>query len=318
MRGSIFFGLALAISLAVVPRGARACGRGGGYNYSGLVTIALVALSVDAGLTFWDGGSALASHHPSAGYGVLELIVAVPQLVLGAAATSHNAGGSSAFNWYTVWMGLMTAHGVWTIATAPSDDTPSKTWIRDRLSAPDQDKKPGALLSVGPTYVPLGERAHPAVGLLGRFTQGHVGRPHTVAVLEAAAARIIPSEDGPGAREAKVGRFIERQLAGDLRELRPAFEQVARLLDLWAGRAYGKPFVALAAAEQDVGLELLAHGQIPARGLPQEAMFRALHTLALEGFLSDPVHGGNDGQVGWRFVSFPEPHLRKPGGHHGR
>ena len=169
MRGSIFFGLALAISLAVVPRGARACGRGGGYNYSGLVTIALVALSVDAGLTFWDGGSALASHHPSAGYGVLELIVAVPQLVLGAAATSHNAGGSSAFNWYTVWMGLMTAHGVWTIATAPSDDTPSKTWIRDRLSAPDQDKKPGALLSVGPTYVPLGERAHSGVGLLGRF-----------------------------------------------------------------------------------------------------------------------------------------------------
>jgi gluconate 2-dehydrogenase gamma chain len=140
----------------------------------------------------------------------------------------------------------------------------------------------------------------------------------TLAVLEAAAARIIPSEDGPGAREAKVGRFIERQLAGDLRELRPAFEQLARLLDLWAGRAYGKPFVALAAAEQDVGLEMLAHGQIPARGLPQEAMFRALHTLALEGFLSDPVHGGNDGQVGWRFVSFPEPHLRKPGGHHGR
>jgi gluconate 2-dehydrogenase gamma chain len=140
----------------------------------------------------------------------------------------------------------------------------------------------------------------------------------TLAVLEAAAARIIPSEDGPGAREAKVGRFIERQLAGDLRELRPAFEQLARLLDLWAGRAYGKSFAALAAAEQDVGLELLAHGQIPARGLPQEAMFRALHTLALEGFLSDPVHGGNDGQVGWRFVGFPEPHLRKPGGYHGR
>ena len=169
MRGLIFFGLALTISMAVAPRGARACGRGGGSNYSGLVTLALVVLSVDAGLTLWDGGSALASHHPSAGYGVLELIVAVPQLVLGAAATSHNAGGSSAFNWYTVWMGLMTAHGVWTIATAPSDDTPSKTWIRDRLSAPDQDKKPGALLSVGPTYVPLGERAHSGVGLLGRF-----------------------------------------------------------------------------------------------------------------------------------------------------
>ena len=45
--------------------------------------------------------------------------------------------------------------------------------------------------------------------------------------------------------------------------------------------------------------------------------FEGLHTLVLEGFLSDPVHGGNDGMIGWRAVGFPEPHLRKPGGLHG-
>jgi hypothetical protein len=168
MRNSIFFGLALAITLAVAPRGARACGRGNNYYYP-YYAVAVVALSVDAGLTLWDGGSAMASHHPSAGYGVFELIVAVPQLALGVAAASRGGSGSSAFNWYTVWMGLMTVHGVWTIATAPGDETPSKTWIRDRLSAPEQDKKPSVLLSIGPTHVPLGELAHPGVGLLGRF-----------------------------------------------------------------------------------------------------------------------------------------------------
>ncbi len=93
----------------------------------------------------------------------------------------------------------------------------------------------------------LGRRRVLGWAALAVFARGARGQgTDTVAVLEAAAARIIPSEDGPGAREAKVGRFIERQLAGDLRELRPAFEQLARLLDLWAGRAYGKPFVALA------------------------------------------------------------------------
>jgi len=140
----------------------------------------------------------------------------------------------------------------------------------------------------------------------------------TVAVLESAAARILPSDDGPGAREAKVGRFIERQLAGSLSSLRPAFDQLARLLDLWAHKTFRRSFAELAPEEQDAILAQLSRGQIPVRGFPQEAMFRALHTLTLEGFLSDPAHGGNDGEVGWRAVGFATPHLRRPGGHHGR
>ena len=138
-----------------------------------------------------------------------------------------------------------------------------------------------------------------------------------LAVLEAAAARILPSDDGPGARAAKVGRFIDRQLQGPLAALRPALEQLARLLDLWSQKSFRRPFIALAPAEQDMVLGQLARGEIPVRGLPQEALFRGLHSLTLEGFLSDPIHGGNDGEVGWRLVGFPEPHLRRPGGHHG-
>ena len=140
----------------------------------------------------------------------------------------------------------------------------------------------------------------------------------TRAVLEAAAARILPSDDGPGASEARVARFIERQLAGSLAPLRPAFDQLARLLDLSSARMSGKPFVSLPARDQDVLLTQLSRGALPVRGLPQEAMFRALHSLTLEGFLSDPVHGGNDGEVGWRAIGFSAPHLRKPGGGHGR
>ena len=104
-----------------------------------------------------------------------------------------------------------------------------------------------------------------------------------------------------------------------MKELRPAFDQLARLLDLWSRKSSGQAFVALLPPAQDAVLEQLARGQIPIRGFPQEAMFRALHTLVLEGFLSDPVHGGNDGEAGWRAIGFPAPHLRKPSGaHHGR
>jgi gluconate 2-dehydrogenase gamma chain len=137
------------------------------------------------------------------------------------------------------------------------------------------------------------------------------------AVLESAAARILPSDDGPGAREARVGRFIERQLAGPLAELRPAFEALARLLDAWSRKAHGRGYAHLGVKEQDEVLAQLSRGAIPVRGFPQQAMFRALHSLVLEGFLSDPVHGGNHDQVGWRAIGFPEPHLRRPGGTHG-
>jgi hypothetical protein len=147
-----------------------------------------------------------------------------------------------------------------------------------------------------------------ALAILSRSVRAQ--QTDTGAVLEAAAERILP-----GAREAKVGRFIERQLGGDLAELRPAFEQLARLLDLWSQKAYSRGFAALAPGEQDIVLNQLARGQIPARDFPQEAVFRALHTLTLEGYLSDPVHGGNDEQIGWRSIGFPAPHLRHK---HGR
>ena len=157
-----------------------------------------------------------------------------------------------------------------------------------------------------------------SLALLARRLRAQDLPTDTFAVLDAAACRILPSDGSAGAREAKVGRFIERQLSAGLAPLRPAFDQLARLLDIWSLKSFGEPFAALAPEAQDEVLAQLAHGRIPARGVPQQALFRALHTLTLEGFLSDPVHGGNDGEAGWRSIGFPEPHLRQRGGHHGR
>ncbi|HYS07789.1 MAG TPA: gluconate 2-dehydrogenase subunit 3 family protein [Myxococcales bacterium] len=156
-----------------------------------------------------------------------------------------------------------------------------------------------------------------AVAVLASRAAAQQDATDTAAVLEAAACRILPSDDGPGAREAKVGRFIERQLAGELSGLRPAFEQLARLLDLHARRVFHVPFAALTQPDQDAVLGQLSRGALPARGFPQAELFRALHTLTLEGFLSDPAHGGNDGEIGWRAIGFAAPHLRKPGDPHG-
>jgi hypothetical protein len=172
------FGLAVAAAILLAwSRDARACGRGGygsGGGLDALIAIVVATAAVDVGFTLWDAGSALASHHPSTAYGVVELVVAVPQLAFGIAST--RSPGSSDFTWvYTAWMAVLTAHGIWTVATAGAHERPPTTLsrsaisARDTLSATEQHKRSGLVLSLGPTYVPLGDGSHPGVGLIGRF-----------------------------------------------------------------------------------------------------------------------------------------------------
>ena len=155
-------------------RAARTLAGGGGRgygsnNYNGIIAAALIVAGVDVGLTLWDGGSALASHHPSTGYGVFELTVAAPQVALGVAAMgSAPGGGGSSAPIYTIWMGAMTAHALWTIATASSatPEPPSRP-LREGPPLPPSSRMS---VSLGPTWVqPLGQLAHPGVGLVGRF-----------------------------------------------------------------------------------------------------------------------------------------------------
>lgn len=166
-------------------------------------------------------------------------------------------------------------------------------------------------------------------------SQAKVLAPAEWRAIEAVTARILPSgsglpapatptapprpgakpEPGPGAREAGVVRYIDRQLATP--ELAPIAQLIvlaARVFDNWAREQHGVVFADLTADQQDAIVEAFAHGRIPTRSFPQREVFAALHNLTLEGFLGDPRHGGNIDQIGWRAIGFPEPHLRTPPG----
>src|SRR3954470_21389446 len=104
-------GLALAVSL---PRRAEACGANGSGVPTGFVFFAVAALAGDVALTAYDLGTAFAKSPPLIGYGVLEVVVAAPQLALG---ISLGSGGSGGLLGYTLWMAALTTHGIWSIAT---------------------------------------------------------------------------------------------------------------------------------------------------------------------------------------------------------
>jgi hypothetical protein len=168
IRQRILLAMVAATALAMAPRSARACGSGHS-GYAAAYAMIMVLGAADLGLTIWDGGSALVSHRPSAAYGVFETLVAAPQAVLGLAALSSYGGrnGSGGLVLYTLWMGLLTTHGIWTIAHACQE---TSSTFEDPPGAPAKDEPlPRLQIGVGPTYVPVGQLAQPGIGLVGRF-----------------------------------------------------------------------------------------------------------------------------------------------------
>ena len=134
-------------------------------------------------------------------------------------------------------------------------------------------------------------------------------------IVAAAASRIFPSDDsGPGAREAGVSIYIDRQLAGSygrdrFRYTQPPFEEAPPELGYQGketprvvyreGLKRLKDFHLLSPAEQDKSLQQIE----------SSIFFALLRQNTIEGMFCDPIHGGNAGMVGWQLVGFPGPRM---------
>lgn len=114
------------------------------------------------------------------------------------------------------------------------------------------------------------------------------------AEVEAVAARIIPTTDTPGAREAGVVYFIDRSLATFAKDQQPDFTEGLRRLgrDVAAKFPGESRFSALAEASQD---ELL-------RGIQETPFFQSIRFATLAGMFALPSHGGNRDFAGWTLI----------------
>jgi gluconate 2-dehydrogenase gamma chain len=122
------------------------------------------------------------------------------------------------------------------------------------------------------------------------------------AIVEAIVARLIPSdENGPGASEARVGRYIERALAAEYCGHLVTYAEGLAAVDTLATTTYGTGFVHLTPEQQDLLLADLP----PSSG----TFFELLRRHALEGMFGDPSWGGNAGLVGWELLGYAGPRL---------
>jgi gluconate 2-dehydrogenase gamma chain len=134
-------------------------------------------------------------------------------------------------------------------------------------------------------------------------------------VVTAACARIFPSDaSGPGATEAGVVIFVDRQLAGPYGRDKYRYTK-GPFVDSYPEHGYqGKEspreiyragiktlgdFAGLSPADQDAQLQ----------SIEKSRFFQLLRTHTIEGMFSDPMHGGNAGLIGWQLVGYPGPQM---------
>jgi gluconate 2-dehydrogenase gamma chain len=150
------------------------------------------------------------------------------------------------------------------------------------------------------------------------------------AIVEAAVARLIPADDsGPGALEADVPGYIDKQLGGAWGAgerlyrsgpwqrgtaqqgyqlpFTPAqlFRNALRAIDDDLRNTRTTTFDKLAPQDQDAYLSALEKDTRELNGVPADVFFDSLLSMTIEGFFCDPVYGGNRDMVSWKMIGFP-------------
>ena len=120
---------------------------------------------------------------------------------------------------------------------------------------------------------------------------------------------IVPADQDPGAKEAGVVYFIDKQLAGAYQRFVGRYRAELPKLDAASVAATGKRLSELGLRERTAFLERVDGGEI-AGG----AFFQLVVDHTMQGFYGAPKHGGNRGGVSWRMMGI-EKMMGPHGGH---
>jgi len=122
------------------------------------------------------------------------------------------------------------------------------------------------------------------------------------ASVDASCETLIPTDQDPGARQARVVNYIDIQLTRHFKRHQRIYRQGIALVESTARAKFGKRFVEIQPGEQAAVLTEI------------EEKFKEFFDLVLahtrQGFYGDPRHGGNRHMVSWKMVGLPFPPVR--------
>lgn len=158
--------------------------------------------------------------------------------------------------------------------------------------------------------------------------------PQEAATVEAFVDRLIPPDpQTPGGKDIGCAVFIDRQLAGpygrneNLYMMGP-FQQgtkqqgtqspltaaqqyrkaLAALDDACRGKYSGKGFADVSDDQKDEVITGLENGSFKLNSFDGQSFFNLILTDTRNGFLADPIYGGNKDMAAWKMIGFPGTH----------
>jgi gluconate 2-dehydrogenase gamma chain len=117
--------------------------------------------------------------------------------------------------------------------------------------------------------------------------------------MEAVCEQIIPSSDGPGAREAGAIYFIDYAISQTEPHLQTLFRDGLKQL---AAASAPQRFSELTVEQQFAVLKKLESTEF----------FRRAREYTILGFLGDPARQGNRQELGWKYIGFENPGVFSP------
>jgi gluconate 2-dehydrogenase gamma chain len=163
----------------------------------------------------------------------------------------------------------------------------------------------GAAVGVGATAgITLWRRTAPAPYRF--FSEAEAG------LLTAICEQIIPRDDTPGATDAGVIYYIDRQISGPLARCQQSYRLGLESFRKSCLQVYKRAFEELPFDQQTEALRLIEAGKAPKElwgERPQQAFFDLVLDHTRQGFYGSPRHGGNRNYVSYRMLGLAYPNL---------
>lgn len=119
--------------------------------------------------------------------------------------------------------------------------------------------------------------------------------------LDAVTSTLVPTDDTPGAREARVVRFIDRSLATWAKDQKPQLDAALEALgEFVAARRGGNgSFATVPAGERAALMEAFEKEHA-------DHFNGAFFFPTMAGMFSNPSYGGNTNKTGWKLMGFTD------------